>query len=183
MKLKQTLGISVIVIIGLLFSACSGNKQKTTSETTVKMVSVDSLIALFNVAWNQHDSIAISKMFTNTTLVLTVGVKAIGIDSIMKNLGKQILRTSNFKTTKIAEGISSDIAYYAGSWTIDIIENNSVVGNADGNITAIWKIQSDNSWKIELLHMSNTIKQDKTAPNKQEQAGPNNKKGFGVKKG
>lgn len=178
MKLKQTLGILVIVIIGILFSACSGNKeQKITSDKISQNVSVDSLITTFTDLWNQNDSIGLSKTFTNSTLVLIGDGKATGTDSIMKNLvSKQLPRVANLKITKFSEGTSTDFAFYTGSWTIDFTKNETVVGSDVGNITIIWKKQSDNSWKIELLHMN-------SLPKKQEQAEPVSKKEFGAKKG
>lgn len=157
MKLKQLSGIVIALSIGLLISSCSNNKP-VTSEANAKLVSVDSLNSNWNNGWNAGDENAVANMFTDHAVVLSGAWKVTGKDSIVKNwVSRQLPRMTNFKTTKLASGASSEMAFQTGYWSLDVKRNDSIVGTSQGNYTMIWKKQA-NSWKIELLHMGDTEK-------------------------
>ncbi len=147
--------IFCIALTCLVLSSCETPENKQDIPTlTIVFVSVDSLENNWNEGWNKKDSASIAGMFTDETVVMEGDWIVKGRKSIMEEwVIRQMSKIDNFKTEKISAGVTADMAYYTGTYTLDIVNNDSIVGNSQGNFTTLWKKQDDNSWKVELLHM------------------------------
>jgi ketosteroid isomerase-like protein len=134
-------------------ASCQSPSENTSLSLVSKSVSPDSLIQDWNVAWNTKDSTKISGYFTDQSVVIfSTNHKMAGQDSIMKNwISGNLPAVANLKTEKISSASSSNLAYYSGTYSLDIIRNDSLVGTDIGIFTTIWKLQSDQSWKIENM--------------------------------
>lgn len=155
MKKFSSLILAGAMLMFISLYSCMGNfKAPESIDTTASQVSPDSLIQLWNAAWNANDSTAIANMFNNESVVLETQWQQEGADSIMQSwvLG-QLPQVSNLKTEKVASGVGDGMAFYTGFYTLDVTSNDSIVGKANGNFTTIWKLQDDKSWKVKLIHL------------------------------
>ncbi len=152
--------LSILIVILVSIASC---KQQNDGQTDkiVSVISPDSLMNAWNVAWNSTDSITISKMLTDKSFVVFSNKKKLsGTDSIMtKWVNKNLPQIANLKTEKISSSATSEMAYYYGNYSLDITKNDSVVGSDIGCFTAIWKLQSDKSWKMELMFFGEVAKE------------------------
>lgn len=137
----------------MFFLSSCGTKSVDNSIEKVATVNADSLIGNWNTAWSNMDSISISKMFAEQTqVVFSSKERIIGGDSIMSKWVRTTLpMVRNLKTIKYLSSATSDMAYYAGGYSLDIVRNDSVIGSDIGCFTAIWKKQQDKNWKMEML--------------------------------
>jgi ketosteroid isomerase-like protein len=151
---KQIFKGLVITIMAITISSCSNNNQTAeTSSNENKIASVDSLINSFNNAWNVKDSKSIENMFSNSIVYFNGGRATIGKDSIMKYLvGRGLNDVENLKTIKMSEFATNELALFAGKWSAT--NKNDSISLNEGNISILWKKQSDNSWKMELMHIN-----------------------------
>lgn len=70
----------------------------------------------------------------------------------MKNWISQTLPVmKNLKTEKISAASTNEMAYYNGTYTLDITRNDSVIGTDAGCFNIVWKLQDKTNWKVELL--------------------------------
>lgn len=116
-------------------------------------VTPDSLIKVWNLAWNTRDAATLSNLLTEQSVVVFSAKDILmGRDSIMANwISRNLPMTGNLKTEKISGAATADMAYYSGSYTLDIMANDSIVGSEPGIFTAIWKREEDQHWKIGLM--------------------------------
>lgn len=141
------------ILIVLLLIACQANEQNT-NEPAQEQVSTDSLTGLWNAAWNNKDSTALANMFSENTVYLAGDANLIGRDSIMvKWVNNNLPAVANLQTVKMSEGTSDGMAYQSGTWTLDVMNNDSLVSKENGIYTFVWKKQADNSWKLEVVQL------------------------------
>jgi ketosteroid isomerase-like protein len=158
MKIKLTISGTIFIFSALLFNACQ-NVQSGETETTgaIQLISADSLTRDWVDAWNQDNPVAIANMFNENSVLIYGAWQVNSRDSIMhKWVNKQMPQIANLQKTRISSGSGSDMAYYSGFWTLDITRNDSVIGQNERNFSAIWKKQTDQSWKIEMIHLGDT---------------------------
>lgn len=137
----------------ILLASCA---QKTESETVVtqtQSVNTDSLINQWNKVWNDHDSTGLTNLFnSNSVVVFSSKKRFTGVNDIMKNWISQTLPVmKNLKTKKISASSTNEMAYYNGTYTLDITHNDSVIGTDAGCFNIVWKLQDKKDWKVELL--------------------------------
>ncbi len=144
--------LSFIVVLLLISSACKQSNSKSELSSSYD-VSSDSLMNEWNEAWNTHDSTAISNLLTsNSVVVFSTKERLMGADSIMTNwVNKNLPSVTNLKTEKVSSSESSEMAYFNGTYTLDITRNDSVVGSDAGCFNIVWKLQDNQDWKIELM--------------------------------
>ena len=70
---------------------------------------------------------------------------------------------ANLKTTSTSSAASGDLAYEAGTFTVDVLPTatEKTVGNGTGNYVFVWKKASDGSWKMSLAHLEDLPVQEK----------------------
>ncbi|HAS59236.1 MAG TPA: hypothetical protein DEQ87_08010 [Algoriphagus sp.] len=136
----------------LLGFSCQTPKQEI-STNLQETVSADSLIQVWNKAWNSKDSTAISDFFNEQSVVIfSTNYIMTGKDSIMfKWVKNNLPNVSNLQTFKISSGNGQNLAYYSGTYSLDIVKNDSLLGTDKGIFTTVWKLQNDQNWKIENM--------------------------------
>jgi ketosteroid isomerase-like protein len=141
-----------VILMAILVSSCTSKSIDNTAAST-PVVSPDSLIGVWNSAWNTTDSITLVNMFNEQSqVVFSTNERFIGSDSIMtKWIRKNLPLVRNLKTNKFIGNYSNDIVYYSGDYSLDIVRNDSIIGSDVGCFTTIWKKQEDKDWKIELM--------------------------------
>lgn len=147
---------SAIVAMVLFIASCTSKPADNISAGN-SLVSPDSLIGVWNSAWNSTDSTAISNMFNQRSqVVFSKNERFVGSDSIMtKWVSGNLAMVRNLKTNKFIGNSTNDMVYYSGDYTLDIVRNDSIIGSEEGCFTTIWKKQEDKNWKIELMFFGN----------------------------
>lgn len=144
MKRNQLL---IVVLLVILFSSCS-----KAPVSTAKLESTDSIAQMWVDVWNAGDIDGITAQFAENAVVVTdtayTGIKDLKAGFILP--AAPILR--NLTCTKVSEAMGEDMAYQAGSYKHEWVKNDSVVGNASGFYSIVWKKQEDKSWKLVAFH-------------------------------
>jgi ketosteroid isomerase-like protein len=150
---KQTLVFAVLASI--LFSCSPKSEQKESATPSVAHIE-DSLIGLWNDAWNRNDTTAIAAMFNDKSVVIG-GYNFIltSTDSIMQKwVNKQVKSVANLQTQKRMGNSTDNMAYYSGTWTLDDTnEKDSVLGKQTGTFTSAWEKQQDGKWIMTTIQM------------------------------
>lgn len=153
MKKTTILTFSSIVVLLFLISSCQQSRNSNLDNSVSYSVSPDSLINIWNEAWNKHDSTAISNMLaTNSVVVFSTEEKLVGVNTIMTDwVSKNLPMVTNLKTEKTSAATSSEMAYFNGTYTLDIVRNDTILGSDKGCFTFVWKLQDSKDWKMELI--------------------------------
>lgn len=156
MKNFFLLSNAFLLILTITFTSCKeGAKDQTTSDSACCAVGVktDSLIGLWNDAWNTKNLDALKNMIAVDAVVLETDWKVSGRDSIMANWIKVCLPViSNLKTEKITECICPCCISLTAFYSHDFTTEERVV-TEKGNFTFIWNLAEDKTWKLKLIHM------------------------------
>lgn len=116
-------------------------------------VTPDSLINHFTRVWNARDTSAVANVFSEKAVFLYRDWTLSGRPAIMANWVKAtIFSMENLKLTNITSDITGDMAFISGFYTFDLKVEGQDILKADGNYTAVYKKQPDNTWKMELMH-------------------------------
>jgi ketosteroid isomerase-like protein len=130
----------ILVLLMLMFSACS-----KAPVTTSKLESTDSIVQMWVDVRNAGDIDGITALFAENAVVVTdtayTGIYDLKAGFIFP--AAPILR--NLTCTKVSEAIGEDMAYQAGFFKHEWVKNDSVVGNASGFYSIVWKKQEDKS--------------------------------------
>lgn len=144
MKENQLFGLVLMVI---LFSSCS-----QAPVTTAKLESTDSIAQMWVDVWNAGDVDGITALFAADAIVITdtafTGINDLKAGFILP--AAPMLR--NLSCQKLNEAISDNMAYQSGSYKHEWVKNDSVVGQANGYYSIVWKKQEDESWKLVAFH-------------------------------
>jgi ketosteroid isomerase-like protein len=141
-----------LIFCTLLFILFSCNQQTTHESAIADPVYVDSLNAVFLAGWNNQDSAAIMNTFADYAVVFN--------DSLIHNGKKEIADRwvsggvkvlGNIKTFTSIHNTNGNIAYDAGTYTLDITLPH-VVLKERGNYSIVWEKQSD-EWKVVMVHI------------------------------
>ncbi len=102
----------------------------------------------------QKDIQAISDILSENSVVLGGNWMVTGKDSIVtKWININVPAVANLQTRKITEGATSDMAFHTGTYTLDVVRNDSVVGSEKGNFPFVWTKPAGQSWKLQLMHL------------------------------
>jgi ketosteroid isomerase-like protein len=154
MKLNRKLFTPLLAVLAVMVIACADETQTGPAvETTLEpVVSPDSLVQAWNRAWNEKDTAAIAKSFSENSVVLSGDWMQKGKDSIMQKwVHENLPVSSNLRTTHIADGTSVEMALYSGFYTIDVAPEGCEPFTEVGNFTAIWKKYEDRTWKLDMF--------------------------------
>ncbi len=140
--MKKTLSLSALALI--LFSC-----TRPTAQSVAAKAPIDSLIANWGNSWSNHDSAAISNLFTANALLIDDNFIGTTTNEIAtKWIHPNINMVSHFKSTTLQEWSGADRAGYTGKYEFDAVVNDSVVAKPSGIYTVNW-IKTDNGdWKI-----------------------------------
>lgn len=137
---KYILPVIVVIII-------SCNQPAT--KMVVAKAPVDSLIANWGNSWSNHDSAAVSNLFTADALLIDDNFIGTSTNEIATQwISPNINIVSHFKSTKIQEWSGADRAGYTGKYQFDAIVHDSVVAKPTGVYTVNWIKTDQGDWKI-----------------------------------
>jgi ketosteroid isomerase-like protein len=149
--------LGFILVLLVLLSACKQSNNSKIDNRLSHSVSPDSLMNVWNAAWNNQDSTAIYNLLaTNSVAVFSTKEKFVGVDALMTNwVNKNISKIRILKTEKVSSSISSEMVYFNGTYTVDITKNDTLLSENTGSFTFVWKLQNNKDWKMELLFFGN----------------------------
>jgi ketosteroid isomerase-like protein len=144
--------IFTLVFLGGIIGACTRPALNTDDEALV--LSTDSLVNLWNQAWDSGNVDEISALFADDALALSDSTAIFGKDSITAQWIKpNAYFIKNLKVEKLIDKVTPEMAFYSGFYDLDVMDSDSLISKESGNVTYIWQKQADNSWKLELVHL------------------------------
>jgi len=135
----------------LFFTSCKSSNPPLTDSNTI---SVDSLNALWNAAWNNRDSTAVVNLMAKDALLISGRSQIKSKDSISAKFVHHFIGTLTDLQTKILDSKTwSEGCYLSGTYAFQAIQSGKIVGKEEGVYTFIWEKQTDNTLKLKVLHM------------------------------
>ncbi len=147
------------IFILVSFAAFISCNQQNEKKETGKPVSVDSLTAVFMAGWNNKDSAAIMKTIAANAVVMNDSLIQVGTNAIANNWisgGVKVL--SNIRTTSSIKNIDGNLAYDAGTYTLDLTPPGGPVLKERGNYSFVWTRQENMEWKLTLVHIEDVTR-------------------------
>lgn len=117
-------------------------------------VNVDSLTANFLAGWNNMDSAAIMNTMADNAIVMNDSLIHSGHKDIAERWisgGVRVL--SNIKTTSVIKNYDQNLAYDAGTYSLDLTPPGGPLLKEKGNYSLIWTKQANGEWKLTLIHI------------------------------
>lgn len=156
MKKLTLLFATVMLVFSISISSCkeSAKDQSASADSCCTVtVTSDSLIALWNDAWNTKNAEALKNMIAEDAVVLETDWQVAGRDSIMaKWITPSLPVISNLKTEKVTDCICCCCVSLTAFYSLDVTTKEGVVSEK-GNFTFIWNQDDDKTWKLKLIHM------------------------------
>ncbi|HEY5825123.1 MAG TPA: DUF4440 domain-containing protein [Cyclobacteriaceae bacterium] len=142
---------NLLFLIGCIsIISCKQNTDKNQD----KLVSVDSLNAVFLAGWNNKDSAAAVSIIADDAIVMNDSLIHKGINEIANNWISGGLKViSNIKTISSIKGANESIAYDGGTYSLDLTIPGGPVLKEKGNYSLVWKKTDLNEWKLTLIHI------------------------------
>ncbi|HRZ41909.1 MAG TPA: DUF4440 domain-containing protein [Bacteroidales bacterium] len=135
-----------------IFVSCN---QKTNVNDEGATSPVDSLIALYEKAWNSNDSAAICSMFAPDAIVVDGELVMLNAAEMAEKWVSPYHRYArNLKTEKLKEWATPDRAGYSGMYALDIVVNDSLRYSPYGIFTMVWEKTPDGFWKVSTANMN-----------------------------
>ena len=120
---------------------------------------VDSLAIEWASNWNNHDSTALIQMFSADAVLFDNNIMTRNLEELKTKL---ILPYHNIlddmKITILHEWVTTDRAGLSGTWTVNIIVNDSTLRPTKGAFTCVWKKSESGDWKVTNAHIHDFTK-------------------------
>lgn len=144
---------NLFILLIIFCSLASCNSKSSNDHIVSAPINTDSLVSLWNNAWNNNDSAAILNLMSKDIVFISEGSISKGIDSLAKNfVGPNSKVLKNLKTSTIASGGVGDEAYYYGSYTHDVALKDTTIVGRSGVFSFIYKKEED-QWKIKVAEI------------------------------
>lgn len=138
----------------LTILSCSQQTENQATSNQKKIVSVDSLNAVFLAGWNNKDSAAIVNTIANNAIVMNDSLIHKGINDIASNwISGGVKVISNIKTVSSIKEANESIAYDGGTYSLDLTIPGGPVLKERGNYSLVWTKTSTGEWKLTLIHI------------------------------
>ena len=114
----------------------------------------DSLGSEWANNWNSHDSIALMQMFDEDAVLFDNNIVTRNPEELKTKLilpYHDIL--NDMKITILHEWVTTGRAGLSGTWTVDILVNDTVSIPASGAFTCVWKQLESGEWKVTNAHI------------------------------
>lgn len=148
--------VLALLVFSICCYSCANPSSKDQSATTA--VSTDSLVNIWNKAWNNQDSAAITNLMSKDIVFIGDGKIQKGIDTVAKKfVGPNSKVIKNLKTEMLSAGVSGDQAYYYGTYTHDVALKDTTLTNRNGIFSVIYT-KEQNQWKIKLVDIAENFK-------------------------
>ncbi|GAB3560864.1 hypothetical protein GCM10027578_00230 [Spirosoma luteolum] len=128
----------------------------TSCNKTDEAVSVQSLNQQFIGAWNSKNADQINNMLADDIDFVQGEAHFKGKGEVSSKWVKETLPTlSSLKTSVLSSGTDSQIAYEAGTFSVDVLpeDGQQVRGYGEGNFILLWKKGTDNTWKLSYAQL------------------------------
>lgn len=151
-----------LFLLMLCIVMISCNQQAENNQTdhiSNASINVDSLNAVFLAGWNNRDSAAIMKTIAEDAIVMNDARIHSGKDSIAKNWisgGVKVL--SNIITVSMIRKGSVNLAYDAGTYSLDLAIPGGPVLKEKGNYSMVWEKQGNGDWLLTLIHIEDVTR-------------------------
>ena len=142
--MKSCLGL---LLITALFSSCSKSGDA---------VNVQDLNQQFISAWNNKDSGKIVALLADDAQFLQGNTHFRGKSEVAAKWVNETLPTlTDLKTNVASSGTDSQMAYEAGTFSVDVLPLNPNDPHAygEGNYMLLWKKTADNTWKLSYAQL------------------------------
>jgi ketosteroid isomerase-like protein len=150
----------LLLFIALAMVSCNQQAEKIRANNgSISSVNVDSLNAIFLAGWNNKDSAAIMKTIGEDAVVMNDSLIHAGRESIAKNWisgGVKVL--SNIKTNSSIQKGDKNLAYDAGTYSLDLTPPGGPVLKEKGNYTLVWTKQDNSDWLLTLVHIEDVTR-------------------------
>lgn len=136
-----------LLFAAALFTSCS----KSTDA-----VNVQDLDQQFIGAWNNKDSAKIISFLADDVHFLQGNTHFNGKSEVAEKWVRETLPTlTDLKTNVVSSGTDSQMAYEAGTFSVDVLPLNPKDPHAygEGNYILLWKKGADNTWKLSYAQL------------------------------
>ena len=159
--------------VALLLTACSGGNQPAASTAAAPTATATASSPTANVAdlnqrfvsaWNNKDASQVAAMLADDVQFLQGATHFTGKDEVTnKWITPTINGIANLKTYSVSTGAAGDIAYDAGTFSVDVLPTptEKTTGTGTGNYVFAWKKAGDGTWKISMAHLEDLPVQEK----------------------
>lgn len=158
-----------------LLTACSGNAGQpaaspassgaaTPAATDGATANVADLDQQFVSAWNNKDASKVTALLADDVQFLQGATHFSGKDEVTNKWVTPTISTiANLKTSSVSSAASGDLAYEAGTFSVDVLPTatEKTTGTGMGNYMFVWKKASDGSWKMSMAHLEDLPVQEK----------------------
>lgn len=146
-----------------LLASCSGNNAPAANGTALAAatatsgnVSVSDLNQQFLSAWNNKDAAKAASFLADDAQFLQGETRFSGKGEITnKWITPTIGTVTNLKTSSVSTGSDANIAYEAGTFSVDVLPTatEKQAGIGEGNFMLLWKKGSDGNWKLSYAQL------------------------------
>ncbi|MCK8494259.1 MULTISPECIES: YybH family protein [Spirosoma] len=139
--------LSWILIVSSLLTACSRSNDLAT---------VQDLNRQFIDAWNNKSSDKITGFLAEDVDFVQGGTHFKGKSEVSRKWVNETLPTlADLKTNVVSSGIDSQIAYEAGTFSVDVLPASPDLphGIGEGNFILLWKKGEDGAWKLSYAQL------------------------------
>ncbi|NEM97924.1 YybH family protein [Pontibacter burrus] len=136
-----------MLVMGFLLVSCS--KAPDIKE-------VQELNRAFIDAWNDRDENKLEDMMADDVDFVQGEIHFRGKSEVMDKWVNETIKTiDDLRLRTISSGISGDIAYEAGTFTVDVLPDapGQPGGEGEGNFMLLWKKAEDGTWKLSYAQL------------------------------
>ena len=137
----------------LVLASCTNQAEQ--NQTTVQ-VNVAELNRNFIDAWNNGQADAIKAMLADDVQFLQGDVRYNGKAEVAQKWVDYTIGTiHDLKTNVVSSGTDTEIAYEAGTFSVDVPAAQPDEPNAygEGNFMLLWKKNSEGNWKLSYAQL------------------------------
>lgn len=135
-----------IFAIALLFSSCKKSEP----------ANVEALNQQFIQAWNNKETDKVVALLDDNVQFLQGDTRFTGKSEVAEKWIRATLPTiSNLKTSAVSTEADTQIAYQAGTFSVDVSPEapGEPAGLGEGNFVLLWKKAADESWKLSYAQL------------------------------
>ncbi|MHC2993157.1 hypothetical protein OB13_16815 [Pontibacter sp. HJ8] len=136
-----------IIFATVFLASCSEAKEE---------VNVQDLNQQFIGAWNSKDSDKIISLLADDVHFLQGEVHFSGKNEVADKWVRETMGTiTDLKTNVVSTGTDKEIAYEAGTFSVDVLPSgpNEPHAYGEGNFMLLWKKGADGTWKLSYAQL------------------------------
>ena len=138
-----------LLLGGVLLTACSTPKAPDT-------VNVQTLNQQFVEAWNAKNTVQLDSLLADDVQFVQGEAHFSGKAEVADKWIRATQNTiSNLKTSTVSTGTDANLAYEAGTFSVDVLPEDPRLprGTGTGNFLLLWTKTAKNNWKLSLAQL------------------------------